>query len=55
MTNEEKLHLVKQHYALNAAGNYDAARELLTDDFSLTIPSYMPFGGTWRARTHSAK
>jgi hypothetical protein len=33
MTHEEQLLLVKQHYALNFAGNHVAAHELLTDDF----------------------
>lgn len=38
MNHEEQLTLVKQHYALNFAGNHSAARELLTDDFEITIP-----------------
>lgn len=50
MTPEEQAALVKQHYALNYAGDHAAARELLTDDFTITIPSYMPFGGTWRGK-----
>ncbi len=50
MTSEEQLDLVRRHYALNYSGDHAAARELLTDDFSITIPSYMPFGGTWRGK-----
>lgn len=50
MTREEKLDLLKRHYALNGAGDYRAARELLTDDFFITIPSSMPFGGTFRGK-----
>jgi hypothetical protein len=33
MTPEEQLELVKKHYALNAAGDYPAAQELLTRRF----------------------
>jgi ketosteroid isomerase-like protein len=50
VTSGEQLDLVKQHYALNAAGDHAAARELLTDDFSITIPSYMPFAGVYRGK-----
>jgi ketosteroid isomerase-like protein len=50
VTSLEQLELVKQHYALNSAGDHAAARELLTDDFSITIPSYMPFGGVYRGK-----
>jgi ketosteroid isomerase-like protein len=48
MTPEEQLELVKKHYAFNSAGDYPAAQELLTDDFFITIPSYMPFAGIYR-------
>ncbi len=51
MTPEQKLELVKKHYAYNGAGNYAAAQELLTEDFFITIPSYMPFGGVYRGKT----
>lgn len=50
MTHEEQLELVRQHYALNFAGNHAAARELLTDDFEITIPYFMPFGRTYRGK-----
>jgi len=50
VTSDEQLELVKQHYALNAAGDYPAAEELLTDDFFITIPSYMPFAGVYRGK-----
>jgi len=50
MTPEEQLDLVKKHYALNKAGEHEAARELLTDDFSITIPHYMPFAGVYRGK-----
>jgi len=50
VTPEEQLELVKKHYALNAAGDYPAAQELLTDDFFITIPSYMPFAGVYRGK-----
>ena len=50
MTQDEQLDLVRRHYALNGAGDYDAAAELVTDDFFLTIPAYMPFGGTYRGK-----
>ena len=49
-TAEEKLAILRQHYALNGIGDYAAARELLTDDFVITIPSFMPFGGTYRGK-----
>jgi ketosteroid isomerase-like protein len=50
MTPEEQLELVKKHYTLNSAGDYPAAQELLTDDFFITIPSYMPFAGVYRGK-----
>ncbi len=50
MTPAEQLDLVKRHYALNGAGDCAAAEELLTDDFTLTIPSYMPFGGVFKGK-----
>lgn len=50
MTSEEQLALVKKHYALNTAGDHAAARDLLTEDFSITIPPYMPFAGVYRGK-----
>ena len=50
MTPEEQLKLVQKHYALSAAGDHAAARELLTDDFSITIPPHMPFAGIYRGK-----
>ena len=50
MTPEEQLELVKKHYELNTAGARAAAEELLTDDFFISIPSYMPFGGVYRGK-----
>ncbi len=50
MTREEQLELVRKHYALNGAGEFEAAGELLTEDFSITIPSSMPFAGTYRGQ-----
>lgn len=50
MTSDEKLALVRQHYALNQAGDHAAAQALLTDDFLIEIPDYMPFGGTYRGK-----
>ncbi len=50
MTPEEQLALVRRHYALNSAGDFAAARELLTDDFFITIPPYMPFAGVYRGK-----
>lgn len=50
MTSDEKLDLVKRHYELNSAGNHAAARELLTDDFIIEIPSCMPFAGVFRGK-----
>ncbi len=50
MTPEEQLELVRKHYALNFAGDYPAAQELLTDDFFITIPSFMPFAGVYRGK-----
>ena len=50
MTPEEQLELVKLHYALNGAGDYPAAQELVTDDFFITIPAYMPFAGVYRGK-----
>ena len=50
VTREEQLELVRKHYSLNAAGDIAAAEELLTDDFFITIPSCMPFGGTYRGK-----
>ena len=49
-TPEEKLAILRRHYALNGADDHAAARELLTDDFVITIPSFMPFGGTYRGK-----
>lgn len=50
MTSAEQLELVNRFYALSAAGDHAAARELLTEDFSITIPSYMPFAGVYRGK-----
>jgi ketosteroid isomerase-like protein len=50
VTSAEQLELAKKFYALNVAGDHAAARELLTDDFSITIPSYMPFAGIYRGK-----
>ena len=50
MTSEEQLELVNKHYALSAAGDFAAAQELLTDDFFITIPAYMPFAGVYRGK-----
>jgi ketosteroid isomerase-like protein len=50
MTCEQQFELVKKHYALNFAGDHAAARELLTDDFEITIPAFMPFGGTYTGK-----
>ena len=49
MTHDEQRALVQKHYALNAAGDL-AAQDLLTDDFCLAIPSYLPFGGNYRGK-----
>jgi ketosteroid isomerase-like protein len=46
----EQLELTKKFYGLNVAGDHAAARELLTEDFSITIPSYMPFAGVYRGK-----
>jgi ketosteroid isomerase-like protein len=51
MTSEQQLDLVKRHYALNTSGDFDGAAELVTDDFIITIPPYMPFAGTYRGKT----
>ncbi len=50
MTPDEQRELVKKHYALNTAGDQAAAEELLTDDFFITIPPYMPFAGVYRGK-----
>lgn len=50
MKREEQLELVRKHYALNSAGDFAAAGELLTEDFSITIPSSMPFAWTCRGK-----
>jgi hypothetical protein len=47
MTSEEQHQLVDDHYSLNAAGNFVAARGPLTDDFFITIPPRMPFSGVY--------
>jgi ketosteroid isomerase-like protein len=51
MTPDQQLDLVKRHYALNTAGDFDGAAELVTDDFVITIPPYMPFAGAYRGKT----
>lgn len=50
MTEEEQRELVNTHYALNAAGDRAAAEELLTDDFVIEIPAYMPFAGVYHGK-----
>ncbi len=50
MTPEEQIELVKRHYALNASGDYAAAEDLLTDDFVITIPPFLPFAGVYRGK-----
>lgn len=47
---DPKLDIVRRHYALNASGDHAAARELLTDDFVIVVPAFMPFGGTYRGK-----
>lgn len=49
MTDDEQLELVRKFYALSAAGD-PAAEELLTDDFVISIPIAMPFGGAFRGK-----
>ena len=51
MTPEQRLELVKRFYALNSAGDQVAAQELLTDDFFITVPATLPFGGVYRGKT----
>ncbi|HEY1530587.1 MAG TPA: nuclear transport factor 2 family protein [Galbitalea sp.] len=51
MSPEDQLDLVKRHYALNGAGDFDGAAELVTDDFVITIPPYMPFAGVYTGKT----
>jgi ketosteroid isomerase-like protein len=51
MKPEHQLEIVKRHYALNAAGDFEAAASLVTDDFVITIPPYMPFSGVYRGKT----
>lgn len=51
MTPDEQLQLVRKHYSLNAAKDWDAAAALLTDDFSITIPPFQPFAGVYRGKT----
>ncbi len=51
MTPEEQLQVVRKHYALNAAGDWEAAGELLTDDFFIAIPPFQPFAGVYRGKT----
>ena len=50
MTQEEQLDVIRKHYDLNGAGEYKAAAELVTEDFVITIPPYMPFGGVYRGK-----
>jgi ketosteroid isomerase-like protein len=50
MTSDEQLELVNSFYSLSAAGDHAAAGELLTEDFSITIPSYMPFAGVYQGK-----
>jgi ketosteroid isomerase-like protein len=50
MTPEEQRQLVNKHYSLHAAGDFTAARELLTDDFFISIPSHLPFAGVYRGK-----
>ncbi len=50
MTQDEQADLLKRHYALNALGNHAEARELLTDDFVIIVPAFMPFGGVYRGK-----
>ena len=51
MTAEEKIEIAARFYALNSGGNLDAAEELLTEDFFITIPPHLPFGGVYRGRS----
>jgi ketosteroid isomerase-like protein len=53
VTREEQRKLVDDHYSLSAAGDFAGARELLTDDFVITIPPPMPFAGTYRGKDAS--
>ena len=50
MTSEERLAVIEKHYVLNSAGDYSAARELLTDDFEINIPPPLSFAGVYRGK-----
>jgi hypothetical protein len=45
MTHEEILKLVDDLYAATGVGDFDAAEELLTDDFFITEADSLPFSG----------
>ena len=50
MVHDEQREPVREHDALNAAADWDAAGRLLTDDFVIPIPPFQPFAGTYRGK-----
>jgi ketosteroid isomerase-like protein len=50
MAPEEQRELVEKHYALQASGDHPAAEELLTEDFVIAIPAFLPFAGVYRGK-----
>jgi hypothetical protein len=51
VTPEEQIEVAARFYALNSGGNLEAAEELLTEDFFITIPPHLPFGGVYRGKS----
>jgi SnoaL-like domain len=51
MSHKQILQLVDDLYAATSVGNFDAAEQLLTDDFFITEADTLPFAGVYRGRT----
>ena len=51
LSHEAVLQIVDDLYAATGAGNFDAAEEMLTDDFVITEADTLPFAGVYRGRT----
>lgn len=51
LTREEMLKIVDDLYAATGRGDFDAAEEVLTDDFFITEADSLPMAGVYRGKT----
>ncbi len=51
LSREQMLQIVDDLYAATGVGDFDAAEEMLTDDFFVTEADTLPFAGVYRGKT----